>query len=344
MYSHFGLVLMVNHACNLRCSYCYTGLKFTRAMPAQVARKSVDRAHASLGPGGTLELSFFGGEPLLEPALIEDTITYARSLCAESRNELVISMTTNGTIDSPQAIRILLDPELDLTVSFDGLPELHDRHRIDTDGRGSSARVLATIKQLIAAEKVFQVIMVVRPDTVAALPDGLRFLRDRGVDMIVPSLDLWTAWTAADLLKLEAALEASAQVWRDGLPRFGVSWFNEKAVELAGVPLLENARCGFGKGEIAVAPSGNLYPCERLIGIDAADNPMKLPGTALDGEDFVFGPRCDAAIFKSCGLSCSCSNYVRSGRIDTADNLLQALDQICLRETRRVLMPQKAAS
>ena len=27
-YQQFGLTLLVNHACNLRCAYCYTGEKF----------------------------------------------------------------------------------------------------------------------------------------------------------------------------------------------------------------------------------------------------------------------------------------------------------------------------
>ena len=192
MYPNFGLVLMVNHACNLRCSYCYTGAKFSRAMPIEIARTSVNRALASLLPGGTLELSFFGGEPLLESALIEQVITYARDRSAENGFATSIGLTTNGTIDTPQAWRVMLDPEIDLTLSFDGLPQLHDRHRIDTEGLGSSARVLATIKKLTANAKQFQVIAVVRPDTVAELPESLRYLRELGVDLVVPSIDLWT--------------------------------------------------------------------------------------------------------------------------------------------------------
>jgi sulfatase maturation enzyme AslB (radical SAM superfamily) len=61
-YQHFGLVLMVNHACNLRCDYCYTGAKFSRRMSRSIAEKAIDRALDSLETGGTLELGFFGGE------------------------------------------------------------------------------------------------------------------------------------------------------------------------------------------------------------------------------------------------------------------------------------------
>ena len=63
MYDGFGLVLMVTHACNLRCSYCYTGDKFNRKMPPLVGQRAISRALASTRAGGTLELGFFGGEP-----------------------------------------------------------------------------------------------------------------------------------------------------------------------------------------------------------------------------------------------------------------------------------------
>ena len=56
MFPRFSLVLMVNHACNLRCTYCYTGAKFGRAMSRTVAMRAVDRAVHSIGSGGTLEL------------------------------------------------------------------------------------------------------------------------------------------------------------------------------------------------------------------------------------------------------------------------------------------------
>jgi len=71
MYPRFGLVLMLTHACNLRCSYCYTGEKPPRSMEAHVGTRAIDRALASMEEGGTLELSLFGGEPVLEAGMVE---------------------------------------------------------------------------------------------------------------------------------------------------------------------------------------------------------------------------------------------------------------------------------
>jgi uncharacterized protein len=306
-------------------------------MPFKVATHSIERAIASLTPAGTLELSFFGGEPLLEAELISEVIDFARCQCERARASLSLSMTTNGTIDSDSAWKLMSDSGLNLTVSFDGIPEIHDRHRVDVEGRGSSARTLATLRRLIAEGRSIQVIMVVRPDTVESMPEALLFLRDLGVDQVIPSLDLWTAWNAADILKLERTLGHCASIWRDSLPRFGVSWFNEKAVQLGGVPMNSTARCGFGSGELAVAPSGNLYPCERVIGEDTGDSPLRLDGHALHGENFLTLAARPTLACEGCGLSCACSNWVRTGNLQRSDELLQTLDRTCLRETLRVL-------
>jgi len=346
VYRCFSLVLMVGHACNLRCSYCYTGRKFSRSMPEEAGWRAIDRALASLEPGGTLHLGFFGGEPLMEAPLVHSLLDYARRGAHAADVALRPGLTTNGAVEGAAAWSLLTRPDLDVAVSCDGLPEVHDRHRRFPGGGGTSGVVLATLRRLLEAGRDFSVVMVVRPDTVDLLPEGIALLRALGVRYVEPSLDLWTSWSGADARRLEAAIERAADVWGDGLPGFGVSWFDEKAALLARVPIEETARCGFGDGELAVAPSGNLYPCERLISEDADDNPMRLPGHALEGDDFVgheppagrcAGACAECRIQSLCNTTCRCSNYVRTGHCGRPDSLLCALNRACTRETARVL-------
>lgn len=229
MFARFSLVLMVNHACNLRCTYCYTGAKFNRPMPRHVAERAIDRAVNSLAPEGTLELGFFGGEPLIEADLIGDLMEFTIARTGRVGAKTRFTLTTNGTIDSAAAWRVMLRPDLRLNISHDGLPEVHDQHRIGTDGSGSSNRVLATIRRLIDAARMFGVVMVVRPDTADRLADGVAWLQDHGVRHVTPSLDIWSKWTRGQLQRLVAAIARCADVWRAGLPRCSVSWFDDKA-------------------------------------------------------------------------------------------------------------------
>ncbi len=349
MYGTFDLVLMVNHACNLRCAYCYTGAKFWRSMPEQIARRCVERAVASLETGGTLELGFFGGEPLLEPELILKTADFAACLACEADLELDLSLTTNGTLTCGDAWRVLTMPAMRVTVSHDGLPAVHDKYRhrgsAGNNPIGSALQVLETMQSLIAAGKDVRASMVVRPDTVAWLPDGIAWLRRHGIDHVDPTLDLWTRWTAADAESLLTAVVRCADLWHEGLPDCSIGWFDQKALRLTRAPANSTARCSYGDGQIAVAPSGNLYPCERVIGADENGNPTRLPGHALADGPFHPHPahgrsaeECATCLIQSqCNTYCRCSNFIRTGDPTRPDGLLCLLDQAVYRETARVL-------
>ena len=349
MYERFGLVLMVTHACNLRCSYCYagccSGAKTSRDMARRVARVSIDRAVASIRPGGTLELGFFGGEPLLKAQRIARAIDYAAEQVARSNVGLEATLTTNGTLADGAAWDVLARPGLQVTVSHDGLPETHDRHRRHADGRGTSGRVQETIHRLLDAGVAVRGAMVVRTDTAALLPEGIAWLQQQGIAHVDVNLDLWTEWCWQDAAVLRGALARAADVWWAALPELSVGWFDEKAARLAGLPEPPTARCGFGDGELAVSPSGNLYPCERLIGDDRQNAPMRLPGHALDSGPFSALPApareadgCSAcAAAGQCQTFCRCSNYVRTGDVRRPDGLLCMLDRVLVRETARVL-------
>ncbi|MEK7271261.1 MAG: radical SAM protein [Planctomycetota bacterium] len=342
----FGLVLSVTHDCNLRCAYCNAGPKSPRAMPEAVGRKAVDRALASLRDGGTLDLGFYGGEPLLEPIFVSGMLDHAGRRARERGISLLATLTTNGTIAGPEAWKVLTRPDLDLAVSHDGLPDIHDRHRRTADGKASSEAVLGTMQRLREAGKEFRVVMVVRPDGVDALPDGIRFLRGRGVRRFEPSLDLHARWTPADRTRLEAAVERCAGLWLEDPRAFGIGWLEEKVSRLARLPCPPSARCGFGDGEIAVAPSGRLYPCERLIGADDEANPMRLPGHALEGEDFPGmpaggtreAPAClGCPVRSACDTACRCANFARTGEPGSPDALLCSFEKACIRAAASAL-------
>ena len=162
-----------------------------------------------------------------------------------------------------------------------------------------------------------------------------------------PTLDVWARWNREAITRLAKAIGQASRIWATRLPYMSVTWFDEKAAHVAGVAIPECAACGFGSGEIAVAPSGNLYPCERLIGADEEGNPMRLAGHVLDGgKDFLevaeaperSAPACEhCELAPACNTTCQCSNYVRTGRVDRPDLLLCVAEKACFVETRRVL-------
>ncbi|MCA9449172.1 MAG: SPASM domain-containing protein, partial [Candidatus Omnitrophica bacterium] len=244
------------------------------------------------------------------------------------------------------AYDLLLHPELDISVSHDGLPEIHDAHRKDRKGQGTSETVERTIRELVACEKKFRVVMVVRPDTVSRMPEGINHLHALGVQSIDLTLDVWAHWSESEIASLERNVRGCAQIWRADLRDLRINWFDEKLAGFLPDKVNGSARCGFGKGEIAVAPSGNLYPCERLIGEDGKHNGMRLPGHVMEGEDFLdgLGPThfrhegCATCLMQECcNTTCKCNNFVRTGDPNRPDRLLCVLNKTCLEEVSKVV-------
>lgn len=339
-YPAFDLALIVNHACNLRCTYCYTGSKFSAPMSRPLGDRAIRRALSSVADGGVLRLGFSGGEPLLEADSILHWMESARRAARTAGKSVRFRLTTNGTVVTPSARAVMRAPDLDLSVSSDGAPATHDRHRLNRYGARTAASVEQLLGELAREGRAFTVVTVVRPDTLDELPAGLRHLRALGVTRFTLSPDLWTTWTADDLTRLETIVDTLADLWRSWLPRAGIDLFDTRVASLARLAAPAPApRCGFGEGELAVAPSGRLYPCERLVAEDQPSNPLRFPGVLDDHLDFLdlrspCPPEGDTG---SPASSCPCDNHVRTGSPAAADILLRTLDHAANRALERII-------
>lgn len=76
----FSPTLCVTHKCNLTCIYCYQDNKSADSMTLDVAMQCIDDIFKRI-PNNTelIEISFIGGEPLLEVDLIKDIYAYTKS-------------------------------------------------------------------------------------------------------------------------------------------------------------------------------------------------------------------------------------------------------------------------
>jgi uncharacterized protein len=316
-------------------------------MPFDMGVVAIARAFESLQPGGALNLGFFGGEPLLEAGRIVEWMEHARRSAVQREKGVSFSLTTNGTITSERAWIIMLSADMDLAVSFDANPAIHDRHRRTTHNEGTAAMVERTLSRLLGVGKSFTTVVVVRPDNLQEIPEGIEYLYAMGVRRVNLSLDLWTRWTAQDAKNLDDLVTRLAEKWFRWLPEFSLNWFDAKVSELARLPGNEQAvRCGFGAGEIAVAPSGRLYPCERVVGEDRPDNPLRLAGNVREGTDFLSpsigafsrcGPCSECVLNFACDTFCRCSNFIRTGDVNRPDGLLCTLNKSTARAVADVL-------
>lgn len=335
----FTLTLVLTHACDLACTYCSAGPKDARRLDEALGRRAIERAVSSMGPGDTLALGFFGGEPLLEWPLARRLLAFARE-----RASVRAALTSNGTRVDERVARELVEDDVDISLSIDGLPEVHDQERRTAGGRGSWAATRAAFERLAALGRTPNVISVVRPANVDKLVAGTRFLVEGGARVLHPSLDFHASWSGRDVERLQAAVSDLGDLYAARFPEVSISWIESKVALLGGL-LPEKVSCGFGRGEVALAPSGRLYPCERLVQ-DDRPGPFAI-GHVLDSDGpFAPHPSSCASTDPSCGgcaarfacsNACACANLARTGRADRPDGLVCALEQASLRAARAAL-------
>ena len=131
-----GFTVHITSQCNLACSYCIFGGDYERhpelsrtAMTWETARNMVDFLVSHAKEAESLRLDFFGGEPLLEFALIKRTVEYLKTCLSDDKRQITITIASNGTLLSEETLSFLLKHNVYLQFSIDGERSVHDRER-----------------------------------------------------------------------------------------------------------------------------------------------------------------------------------------------------------------------
>ncbi|MHC5056711.1 MAG: radical SAM protein, partial [Planctomycetota bacterium] len=128
-----AICLSVTHGCNLACRYCYVRKAHVGERggdtPAAMPRDVVRRAIGLLGGPGPWRVGFFGGEPMLAWDIVEQGVDLARERASAEGARVRFSITTNGTMVTPQRARFLAKHGFSVIFSLDGPQGLHDRER-----------------------------------------------------------------------------------------------------------------------------------------------------------------------------------------------------------------------
>ena len=124
------IVLEMTTACNFRCRYCHQANSDARKegiMSWNIARKSIDYLFDHSKDAPAVDITFYGGEPVLCFNTIRLAVDYAEERFESKK--INYSITTNGSLLSDTVIEFLYKHNFSVMISMDGCPEYQNDHR-----------------------------------------------------------------------------------------------------------------------------------------------------------------------------------------------------------------------
>lgn len=147
------LTIQVTQNCNFRCEYCvYSGSYHNRIhnnkrMDWDTARVALDFLEQHSRNSTEINVSFYGGEPLLEMDLIKRCVDYSHKKF--KRKKVSFNLTTNASLLTDDVIKYFENEKFLVTISLDGPQDIHDKNRTFADGkRGTYAVVIERIERI----------------------------------------------------------------------------------------------------------------------------------------------------------------------------------------------------
>lgn len=131
-FNEMYVVLTITTACNLACAYCFENGTQRHSMSKAVMLSTLDdiKSYASKNKIKKLYCTLFGGEPLLEQAMVDYVTTELHEFCQNNGIALTVSMTTNGLIVNESLFETLHNHSLKtIQITFDGSKEMNNARR-----------------------------------------------------------------------------------------------------------------------------------------------------------------------------------------------------------------------
>ena len=273
-----ALCLHVAHSCNLNCEYCFASQgKYSgeRAlMSFETGKRALDFLIEHSGSRRNLEVDFFGGEPLMNWQVLKDLVKYARSVEKQHNKNFRFTLTTNGMLIDDEVIEFSNREMSNVVLSLDGRREIHDRYRVDYEGRGSWDRIVPKFQEFVKrrGDKNYYI----RGTFTHANPDFLKDIEtmldlgftELSMEPVVAAEDDPSALTEEDISVVKEQYEQLALLMLDREKESRPFTFYHYMIDLKDGPCVYKriSGCGSGTEYMAVTPYGDLYPCHQFVG------------------------------------------------------------------------------
>lgn len=260
----------LTEACTLACDYCFTfsehkpkslSFEMGKAILDWFLPRTVDE------PDNTINIQFWGGEPLVEWELLQKLVLYGEEINKEYKRNIEWGGTTNGMLLTPEKVQWGLEHNCFFMMSIDGIKEVHDAHRKTKSGKGSFDICIKNFKE---AQKIFPRMRLRASITVDGVPHFFEsikyFVEELNVRDIMFSPVFEDEWTEEVFSKLEEqfqlVIEYAVQQAVDG-KHLTMKHLDEEA-KINCTEREPGNPCGAGNGYVGFSVDGFIFPCHRF--------------------------------------------------------------------------------
>ena len=324
------ITLVVTHQCNFDCRYCLQKHEDVY-MTKETAIKTIDTFAAGISEGDKAQISFYGGEPLLQKELIKELVKYSsEKIHSVPNTKLTFEITTNGLLLDEDFIAFAKKNKILLALSHDGLAQ--DSVRTDRGGNVTKERVDQKLQMLLKTFPETIIMMTVHPDYVDRIAGSLKFFRDQGVKSVsmVLAHGERVTWDDEAFEKLEKEMlkvEALYEQWNAGNDVFRFIPFDNKIKNYIRQRDADSVMCHFGCHKLMVDADGKYYPCSHFIGRDGFDIGSLEEGVNEEKLESLESKRVEPEDCRECELrfrcrhTCACSNHGQTGSVSEVSAL-----------------------
>jgi uncharacterized protein len=273
-----SICLNISHNCNLRCAYCFANREGynqdKQLMTTKTAEKAIDFLIENSKEQSNLEVSFFGGEPLMNFPVIVQTVEYAEEQGAKHGKSIRFHVTTNGTLLTPEIIKFLKEKNFSIILSLDGPKNVQDSMRSFQDGGGSYDVVAKNLKLLLAEKDSFRGLTVRSTFTSKNLDieNLMMHLADIGChDMSVEpafidieDLDLREENMSELMRHYDILADQYLKEMEKG--RYFSFFHLKQMMDQSHRKTSRLTQCGASIGYVGIGADGKIYPCHMFVG------------------------------------------------------------------------------
>lgn len=139
------LIILPTEKCNFKCLYCYEEFKNGK-MSLDTQNNLVRYVQKNIMKFSSMEVRWFGGEPLEALDVIESLSKEFIRICKNAKRPYSASMTTNGYNLSLENFKKLYKLHVyNYQITVDGIQKTHDRQRVLVNGIGTFERIIKNL-------------------------------------------------------------------------------------------------------------------------------------------------------------------------------------------------------